>query len=659
MDPDKKPEDVFRTPYSAHGESMRQSLESDRDQNLPLEACLGELIDNAFEWEAKNVWIDYKAQTSEGFGRAKSLIICDDGLGMDSVKLVDHLTVGFHDARGGDQSTSVSKYGVGAKYAFFNTCRKCEVWSKQKDENWYKAEFDFDDNYLDKTLQEMMEEYTNGNGNGYPKPSTKQNPPQHYHKVWKELDSGTFIQWSSFDKASAQVSGVEQLTWWLESAFRNFIGEKIISSKFSKDRKDVKKIVIENPNIRNIIFNGKKLRAYDSLFTIPCREGDDLEDLMGLEIPESLLIPVDIKDKKWVKRLGGRKTAIAVHFGIAPRSWRTKSGVPFKREDWSALQDVNIKERRVQGDGAKSYSFWDSRSFVSLVRNGREVGKLADHLLVGKRREDTDRWLAMTIEFGPELDDEFNVRNIKYQVFPTQALKKIIRGEIKATIATMHAEVTGFFEKNKNEEKARLAEIERKKNKGGEKIKIPSAPEEWADKNKNTIGDLPDTEESPTEMLDRLFGSLQGFNAGEEIELARRKLTITPDVRTQIPADTERMFEYTTQGSKILQVKFQNHPYYNGLQTRYNDLMNLGNTIMENLDEGELDKEELKKLLNEITVKVKELEIIRDFGMNAAVIALARQNPKGATKTFRDIFLREWGQFCRVMISEHFENDED
>ena len=52
---------------------------------------------------------------------------------------------------------------------------------------------------------------------------------------------------------------------------------------------------------------------------------------------------------------------------------------------------------------------------------------------------------------------------------------------------------------------------------------------------------------------------------------------------------------------------------------------------------GRLESGELIASLNEITLLVKELEEIRDFGMNAAVIALAnkaRKAPQSVSETF-------------------------
>jgi hypothetical protein len=654
----------YTTPYSSKGRSFKSSLESDRDQNLPLEACLGELIDNSFEWKAKNVWIDYEALTTDGWGRAKSLAICDDGLGMNPEKLRAHLTIGFHDAFGGDQSSSVSKYGVGAKYAFFNTCRKSEVWSKEKGGEWHKAEFDFDDPYLDETEDVWKKDFEEGRGSGYPRVSAKEFPPNEYSSYWKDLESGTFIRWSKFDKVTAEVKGDEQLIWWLEKAFRNIIGEKIIAGEFSDDGWSCEKKIIDNPNIRNIIFNGDYLRAYDSLYAIPFKDNDVLEeDAMGMDPIESLVINFPIDDEVWVKRLGKRTSPIVIHFGLAPRSWRMKSGqeVWTKSELSAYLQDT-IQKRRIQGGSTSGggNSWWDSRKFVSVLRAGREVGNFSDHLLTGKRREDTDRWMGITIEFGPELDRAFNVRNIKFQVEPSADVKKRIREEIKSTVREMENEIKDWFKKQRDIEVQRRELLNPPTKKPGSKIKTPSKPEDWADVNKPSIGDLPDTPNTPDELLDKLFGDMDGFNRDEVLdEIARRKLTIKNDLATQVPNDTDRMFEYTAKGGNVLKIKYQNHLYYKGLQKRYHELMEIGKEISLELENGEIGVEEMKQYLAEITMRVRELEEIRDLGMNAAVIALAKQAPRGETLQYRDIFLRDWGQICQQMIKDNFYKDSE
>ena len=83
--------------------------------------------------------------------------------------------------------------------------------------------------------------------------------------------------------------------------------------------------------------------------------------------------------------------------------------------------------------------------------------------------------------------------------------------------------------------------------------------------------------------------------------------------------------------------------------------MSIGTDLSETMNGQTPDIGTIKTKLDEITILVKELEEIRDFGMNAAVIALSRQTPEGKAIRFRDVFLREWGSICRQMMESKFE----
>jgi hypothetical protein len=662
-------DEAFRTPYSAAGGSMRNSLESDRDQNLPLEASLGELIDNSFEWRAHNVWIEYEAMTSDGWGPASKLMILDDGLGMEQEKLPNCLTVGFHDAYGGDQESSVSKYGVGAKYAFFNTCRKNETWSKIEGDEWYKAEFDFDDIALDKSVLEAVKEHLEGKGNGYPLNAVREDPPVEYKKMWKNLKSGTLIRWSNFDKDTANVYGDDELIWWIQRAFRNFIGNKIVHGVVDAEGKFVEKKIIVNPDVRNIWFNRKKLFAYDPLYQIPFKEGDVGETDTDAPVPQSIIFNHWIDDPEVQKKLGKRTAPVIIHFGISPRAWRTKSGSVWTKKSGqkeSARDPENIQGRRIQGGTTVGggHSWWDSRQFISILRNGREVGRMADHLLVGKRREDSDRWFGIAIEFTPALDKAFNVRNIKFEIEPNSDLRRKIRQEIQSTIMSMQNEVRDYWEEQRSEEEQRLNQLEIKNQKGktGEPpLSLPTKPQQFTQENPEMVGDLPDTPETPQQLLEKIFGdNLQNFTKKDlEKELAQRKLVIRKDIKRQVPKDTSLMFEYSAQGGSVVQFLVQNHPYYSGLTARYEKMIELITKADEILENENPDSKEMKAILSKLQTLFMDIEHIRDIGMNAAVIALARQDPKGEAVKFRDIFLRDWGDFCYKMYDSQIVDSDD
>ena len=199
----------------------------------------------------------------------------------------------------------------------------------------------------------------------------------------------------------------------------------------------------------------------------------------------------------------------------------------------------------------------------------------------------------------------------------------------------MENEIRDWFKKQRDIEVQKRELLNPPTKKPGSKINTPSKPEDWADDNKPSIGDLPDTPNTPDELLDKLFGDMDGFNRDEVLdEIARRKLTIKNDLATQVPNDTDRMFEYTAQGGNVLKIKYQNHLYYKGLQKRYDELMEIGKEISLELENGEIGVEEMKQYLAEITMRVRELEEIRDLGMNAAVIALAKQEKLCNTEIF-------------------------
>jgi hypothetical protein len=636
---------MFRTPYSSLKGSMYDSLKSNRDMNIPLNAAVGELIDNSFEWNSKNVRIIYESAKAYDVEKPARIIVIDDGLGMKPEKLADHLTVGFHEPFGGkDSKITVSKYGVGSKYAFFNVCTKSEVWSKEKGGVWYKAEFDLDDTFLKKGFVTWVEEYQKGKTTGYPRDAVQQNPPDEFKEIWEKLKSGTIVLWSNFDRAELP-EGTDELTWWIARTYRNFIGEKIIKLGKNKQNEPVS-IIGENENIRNIFFNDIKIESYDPLYRIPYREKDTPCKDPALDYPP-LVIPYPIDDTEWREKIGSPSANIIVHFGISPPEWRSEINE-------SAESSINMKERRIQGGGTRhgGYRFWDSRC-VSIIRNNREVGWIQDGWLVG-RVEDIDRWWGMTIEFGRELDQAFQVRNVKYEVKPTGELRSKIREEIKSTILSLRKEISDHFEK------VNIEKIKEKEKKGELEPTVSSSPtQEVIDENPGILGEVEDTEESPEDMVDRIFKDLPEHIRRSIIDdSARRKLTIRPNLEKRVPEDTNLMFEFTSKGSNILMVRYDNHPYYKKLNEKYEKLKEEEGILEELLlNEDNGNNKNILNALTNIKIVLSELETIRDFGINSLVIALARLQPTGEQRRMFIQFLSEWSRLNMSLIAEKFKEE--
>ncbi|MCK4818612.1 hypothetical protein KA005_22770, partial [bacterium] len=445
--------------------------------------------------------------------------------------------------------------------------------------------------------------------------------------------------------------------------FRKYIGDKVISLDYG-DEDDPKTIVVENDVKINIYFNGDPLKSYDPLYRIPFKPGDTpCEDEHLDYMP--LIIPYPIMDIAWQEKLQSKVAPIIVHFGIAPREWRNKIRI-------SAKDRTNRIERRIQGGATRELGdkeFWDSR-MVSIMRSGREVGWVHDRWLTG-RFDDLDRWWGMEIEFGPELDDAFNVRNVKYEVKPEGDLRRKIRDEIGSAIETVRKEISTYFadqeiedERKEREKQLGIPEGDGTTDKGEGGIStIPKSPTQVAvEEDPEIVGEVKDTTESPQEMVARLFGHLPDVSRQTILdEWAKRKLKVVPNYDKRVPEDTNMMFEYSAQGSRVLMVRYENHPYHKQLYERYELLKELGIEIEEllSVDGSDVETQDMITLLRKIDRKINEIEALRNFGMESAVIALARLQPTPSQEKILNHFLSEWSRLNMALVNERFANEED
>ena len=259
------------------GGTYYDALNSQRNMNIEMPAAIAELIDNSFEHGGKTVNVKIDLLQDIGKERIpKHAIVVDDGKGMSPEKLADHLQIGFHDE---DEHSKMKfgKFGVGAKYAFFNNCTKSEVWSKAKDGDWHKAEFDLNDEYLkrkreDTYIQIIMEaaktgfEITSVTGAkefmdsvevGYPFPAIRQDPPSEFEDLWSHLEQGTFVMWSNFDRGELGF-GHEELEWYFSRIYRKWIGDQYVSTGVDTEIEGLTTILTDNANKTELYYNGTK-----------------------------------------------------------------------------------------------------------------------------------------------------------------------------------------------------------------------------------------------------------------------------------------------------------------------------------------------------------------------------------------------------------------
>ena len=106
-----------------------QALRSLRDSGYSLSAAIAEVVDNSLEANANEIRI----RLDEESGRDKRrrihrISVSDDGDGMDSDLLQLYPQIGFSTRY--LSTTTIGKYGVGAKLAALNYGERLDVWSR-------------------------------------------------------------------------------------------------------------------------------------------------------------------------------------------------------------------------------------------------------------------------------------------------------------------------------------------------------------------------------------------------------------------------------------------------------------------------------------------------------------------------------------------------
>ena len=683
----------MRLPFATARGTLADALNSQRSMNIDMNAAICELIDNSLEHGGKNVWtkIDYKSEVGHESDIDK-VIVVDDGYGMDPEKLANHLVIGFHDEESEGTDRKFGKFGVGAKYAFFNNCTKSQVWSKTTDGEWYKTEFDLEDEYLKlpviKLFLEIAKSDTTGlndeeiidlinsQGFGYPKPSIRENPPAEHREMWGGLSQGTFVLWTNFDRGELPF-GMEEIEWNLGKIYRKWIGEKIVETEI-EDGELVSKVK-NNPNRANIWLNRDLVESYDPLYRIPFKEEDEIDED---SIWAPIILPYDLNDDL-VQKYGKTQGLITIQFGLCPKEWRSHIGA-------SARSEENMIHRRIQGGGTKtrySKGYWDSRH-VSILRSGREVSSLWDVHLTGIGGiDDKDRWWGLEIDFEECLDDAFNVQNVKSRIGPVKNLKKLIKDSIAGTLDQMRTDISDYFDEIKNreaaEERRRLAE-ERRQAKiacedaggtwNGSRCIMPGDEEEDEEKETTFIPDdeegeinpedVPTLEDDDQEETEETLRHIFGDNALVETILQRfnndeRVVHIEDNHLKRVPQDTNMMFEYRIQGGKLLKVRYQNHPYHKELKHNYEVLNNSLLDLQEHIDSGELDSETISEILNVMSKAFIEVETIRDYGINSALLGMG--NIQGADDVKRRLMsnlVAKWSEINLNLVDRLTRNRE-
>jgi hypothetical protein len=199
-----------------------QQIRSERESDFDSNSAYGEVLDNSIQANAKNIKVNFSTSLIKKREILESIAFGDDGSGMSPEIVENCLTQGFSTRY--DDREGIGRFGVGMTKAFFNQCLICEIYSKEKNKDWYYTRVDISPE--------------NKNKNEIP-PATKKNPSKELEKL-SGKSSGTIVVWNKHDKQDGKPSElIEEFKIWTGRTYRKFIFKRI-------------KIIINNEEIKSI-----------------------------------------------------------------------------------------------------------------------------------------------------------------------------------------------------------------------------------------------------------------------------------------------------------------------------------------------------------------------------------------------------------------------
>jgi len=351
------------------------ALESMRDSGFDLTAAAGEPIDNSIQANANLI------RVNTIFGVSKQsineIVFADDGSGISPDIMAQTLSMGFSSRYG--QRNGLGRFGVGMKLAGLSVGRRIDVFSKRRgsEDIWHS--------YVD--LQEVAE----GTQTHIEARIVKSWPQEHRDLMatvnGEPLASGTLVVYGKIDRltsgghyGTALDEKINELRTFIARAYRFFL---------------VKGLRIE--------LNGKAVTPLDPLF------------LMDNPRIIKRYAPIDVRgaiiDKEEIEIVDGKSIIVTVT--LAPPEFRHKKG------DGGRIDHLNRDIREFQID--------DAAGKVSMIRNGREINYDIVPRLLPAGIDKVDRYIGIEVQFPAELDEFFQVRNVKRGAVPVSKLREQLR----------------------------------------------------------------------------------------------------------------------------------------------------------------------------------------------------------------------------------------
>ena len=376
--------------------AVGMALKSLRNSDFNTESAICEVIDNSLQAHANEIKIkiSYPDKSTNQRNRPDVIAFGDNGNGMKSEELQLCLKLGYSGRY--DDRKGIGRFGVGMTFGAISLCQKIEVYSRQKQGNWYYTYLDISN--IDKDAEpgiELIEQKA---------------LPEDY----KDLvgDVGTLVIWSKIDRIETKIKE-DELKHNLGRIYRKFLGPQII-----KNQK-----VITNDNQCNLYVNNEFVHAHDPLFVTKSTKFPD-DETTEIDSEVSFDWGVHEVDAPTSEQKQG---TITIRTSLLPESWR-QFRAKVGRHGCGRSKD-NLRRKIDENEG------------ISILRHGREVTYRRLPFFLKAGPPEVDRFWSCEIDFDPVLDHWFSVKNIKIGARPLEELKKELNTRIKPSVERFREQI--------------------------------------------------------------------------------------------------------------------------------------------------------------------------------------------------------------------------
>lgn len=446
--------------------SSARALQSLRDSGFDLPTALAELIDNSIDASANEIEIFLEEEENDdGPNRVSRIAVADDGMGMDFGTLMGYLVLGFRGDRSRDDT--IGKYGVGAKLAAINFAQRIDAWSRTSEEQpWRHSQL-----HLDKYFDQLE---SHGEADEVKVHPPDQKPvPGKFDDMLSEGTSGTLVVWSKIDRleegqqAANFVELRSEVVRELSRMFRKYLDGGI-----------------------QITVNGRELMPYDPLFLMEGHWGDRVLNQWYDEAEEGEHHPATSFYNDTIE-VAGSEARVRV-----------------------TLYPKEVLRKRFMGDDelAHRLNIPGTEGYISFVRFDREIAFTKPPQIFPSAVTEGDRFIGIEVEFNPELDDFFGVKNVKRGIEPQNELRDEIRETLKTPVRSARQERTKIWDEAAGPESARRVV------KDTPEDSVENAVKNADRKMLNSRAEPSESEEDPEEVLRELASDVVGDNEEAQVE---------------------------------------------------------------------------------------------------------------------------------------------